>query len=1323
VKYYVLIASLYIFFKKAVCALFDLFSLGKQMIFVKKKIGSVTNIMLIVVAFLVMFFLVFIFYIRELVLNIDQHRASLEAFLMDRTGARFHLGPVSAKWTGLIPIIEVESVFIGEINAPALIFTQWRADIDPVKSIQHRSLIWREFSINQVDISLEEDKQGFWQLNELSAGGSDNLRMILEPLAYSKSISIDHLNVDLNFYSGDTSQFKGNKLKLENDLDFHRLEFSLLSKQQEASAYIFIEGFGDPLNSNSFSAEGYLSAHKFEMSAFLAHATKRLVPGFAAVDVQDKIMVDGEIWFEMRLGGNTDFRGHINTSSAINNKKNITNLRGFKTNLTGWYFPGEDWGIRLQDLQISVSNKELEPLNLLFKKNMGARWQDFRFFLDGAQLDPLLSFFESSFENNTPLSVLINRLEPKGEITALVAGKDSGKIFADATFKEFSSSSFKGIPGIQGLDAKLSIRGKDAVLRIAETNGFLIDFPNIFADSFPVLSLQGNVFSSWDPTVGAFVMSSDLLSANLDAGHINLQFSTRAEIPDGNALPDVHIVIDGHDIDTRYWKKYLPEKVSPPLKKWLERSILETTLREFTYALRIANSDYSKNNRTNQIFFRLDDTNFKFHPEWLVATEARGLVLIDDDDVFASIEHANLGGTTITNAQIEFRGDDDTLSPQLDVDLHVNSSTAAAIEVIGGSPLKRFMGDTSDWHYGGRQESRIQLSLPITGEKSSSLQDKSSYRVHTSFYDGVLAVPNSSLEITEINGDLFYTSDYGFSGDNLSGIFWGERLNAAVSSDLENQKVKFEGFIQPEKISQLIPFAWEELMHGKIKAEGVLTIPLRDGHSGTKFRLSSNLEGVAIMLPEPIGKTKSQLSNLEILLDIDHSIEELRGSLGEEGSLEARFIDGVFDSGVFNYGRTIEPPPSGTMLFSGYLPHILLESWTPLADLLQKSNFNSETWQSLFDLKFDSATLAGVTFSDVHARAERGDQSLNISFNSAWASGYLSIPDAEDRFPKLFLDNLDFGRQLLKGGFPKGRPDPKNFPNLDIKIDHLIVSNADLGQLEFQLRSEVSGAAFAAIKGNLLGLEFGADDTLPPLDFFWGHDLSGHFSRLIGPASLSDVGNIFEKIEFPRIASSQSGRLTFNLNWPTEPWNFSRKNIAGDFKFSLSDGTLYRSNDGADAALKMISLMNFANWLRRLQLDFSDVVGQDLAYDNMSGLLVFENGIARLDTPLKMEMPSGRMAMTGNFDLLEENIDGRLVATLPVAPNLPWVGALVGGLPAALGVYVTGKLVETQVDRLSSISYSLTGPWDKIDVQVDRIFASGLAGDDHAHPPLSPKSE
>ena len=61
-----------------------------------------------------------------------------------------------------------------------------------------------------------------------------------------------------------------------------------------------------------------------------------------------------------------------------------------------------------------------------------------------------------------------------------------------------------------------------------------------------------------------------------------------------------------------------------------------------------------------------------------------------------------------------------------------------------------------------------------------------------------------------------------------------------------------------------------------------------------------------------------------------------------------------------------------------------------------------------------------------------------------------------------------------------------------------------------------------------------------------------------------------------------------------------------------------------------------------------------------------------------------------------------------MATNLPWVVALLGGIPAAAGVYVTSKIVEKQVDRLSSISYTLNGPWDDIEVSVDKIFAAQL---------------
>ena len=91
-----------------------------------------------------------------------------------------------------------------------------------------------------------------------------------------------------------------------------------------------------------------------------------------------------------------------------------------------------------------------------------------------------------------------------------------------------------------------------------------------------------------------------------------------------------------------------------------------------------------------------------------------------------------------------------------------------------------------------------------------------------------------------------------------------------------------------------------------------------------------------------------------------------------------------------------------------------------------------------------------------------------------------------------------------------------------------------------------------------------------------------------------------------------------------------------------------------------------------------------------------------------MSMPSGRMAISGNIDVLNETADATLIATLPVATNLPWLVALMGGVPAAAGVYITSKIVEEQMDRLSSIRYSIEGKWDELEVKAQEIFASKL---------------
>ena len=48
---------------------------------------------------------------------------------------------------------------------------------------------------------------------------------------------------------------------------------------------------------------------------------------------------------------------------------------------------------------------------------------------------------------------------------------------------------------------------------------------------------------------------------------------------------------------------------------------------------------------------------------------------------------------------------------------------------------------------------------------------------------------------------------------------------------------------------------------------------------------------------------------------------------------------------------------------------------------------------------------------------------------------------------------------------------------------------------------------------------------------------------------------------------------------------------------------------------------------------------------------------------------------------------------------------LAGGLPAAAGVYLTSRIFDRQVDRISSLAYRVTGPWEDPHIEVEQIFS------------------
>src|SRR5690625_7489146 len=101
----------------------------------------------------------------------------------------------------------------------------------------------------------------------------------------------------------------------------------------------------------------------------------------------------------------------------------------------------------------------------------------------------------------------------------------------------------------------------------------------------------------------------------------------------------------------------------------------------------------------------------------------------------------------------------------------------------------------------------------------------------------------------------------------------------------------------------------------------------------------------------------------------------------------------------------------------------------------------------------------------------------------------------------------------------------------------------------------------------------------------------------------------------------------------------------------------------------------------------------DMAFDSIRGRAHFGAGQIEFREPLLVRSPSSRMQLMRRIDLVNETLDARLVATLPVASNLTFLTAWVHGLPAAAVVELVSKLIDRPVGSDTSVGYRSAGAW------------------------------
>lgn len=1265
-------------------------------------------------AMLIIGTVIFVVIGRQTITNVDQLRPVLQKIISDSTGVEVRLGELRGKWPRLVPIIDIDKIeIITDDNTPTMVLDKARADLDIFNSIKYLSPIWRELVVDQLSITVVEDASGQWSLKGLQGSADTELDIIFKPLFYSRLIRLSQMSVNLEFFSGRKMQVRGDNVILENDANFHRAELSLQLSDEGQPAYVLIEGQGDPSDLEAFHGDGYIRLEDFNISKPVVDISQSLLPELFDNLIDFKANASGEIWFDLHPGGSLDFEGNLAvTKIPLDWLADVAPIEDLSTELTGWLTPSYDWGVRLQGFDFDWSDTDIKPLNLVFSQRLGSHWQDFDLSVNHIDVAVISDLLRASKMPAASIVQTIDRLRPSGSLSALTLGKNDMGYYASANLDEISMRHYRGSPGIKDVNGYLQVQGSSGFFHLADTDGFEVFFPKVYKNYLPVKQASGTVFFDWLAQTKTLITRSRPIKTTVDAGILNIMFSVQQQLPANGIAPEVNLIMGGRDINAAYMEKYLPYKTPAKLSNWLVSSVVTANAQELGLVFRGGPPRENITSRTTQILFKTEKTDLNYHPDWLGMRNIEGVVLVDDTYAKGVVTRGTIGGVSISHADAVF-GDPENGKDVLVVDAQIETSLGDAVEVLALSPLRGRIGPMADWQYSGVADAQLHMEIPL--KKISGKNTVGNYQIQSVLDKGAVAIPNTPISISDLSGSLNFSVDDGLYSEDLRGEFWQRPLVARLFKTGKQQKMAIITDIQPVDLNKLVEFPWSKVLKGTIPIEGLLSIGAADDTaSPVTLKLVSQMREVEINLPEPISKPLGENRALDLTLHFDPNLKRIEGNIGDQLVTDLRFSNSLLTHGVVSFNRSMSVPEAGELLVAGYLPTTDLNLWNPVIGLFsQQPSTSRAQWKPVFDLQFDYLNLASFKVEDIAAKIRLADQMISIDFTSNLADGLLSLPSGDDLIPNVRLSRLSLPSTLIEEKVGKSNLDPRAFNAVNFSVDQLSVGDKTWGALAFELRPEISGASFSHIVGDVFGLRPGLFDQEPETEFFWRYDGVKYSSRLVGPVGVDNIGDLFSGLNIPRVADSKSGKMVFDLSWPDQPWNISKENIAGDFQISLQNGSFYTSTGGAGAALKLVSLFNFANWLKRLQLDFSDITSQNLAYNDLVGTINFEKGVASLSDPLRMKMPSGRMDMAGNFNLIDEQVDAQLVATLPVATNLPWVVALLGGVPAAAGVYLTSKLVEKQVDRLSSISYTLNGPFDDVEVAVNKIFAAELKAGDH----------
>ncbi|MGF6112942.1 YhdP family protein [Pseudomonas frederiksbergensis] len=1234
---------------------------------------------------------------RELAPLVAEYRTDIESKGTEALGMPLQIGKLEGSWSGFAPILLAHDVMVGA-GTNALRLDNVRAVPDLWASLLAREVRIAHLELNGLKVSLKEGEDGQWALEGLPVQQDqpmdpaqllNRMQMVEQLSVLDSQITLqplDHAPLTLT-YVGLNLQTGASRQRLDARLTLPDGQPVAMSLRTRVRANAWKDG----------EAQAYLSLPQSDWSKWLPGRLTRQW-NFS------EIKAGGELWLSWGKGAVQSAAIRLNApqlKGAYAERKPIQ-INNFALN---GYFQRSDEGalVTLDSLSMNFGDTRWET-HLQLKQSVATDKTDELWHLQADRLDL------------TPLTPLLNALGPlpEGVATAIeklkVTGAlrnvlmdfrpnatDDSKFGFAANLERVGFDAYHGAPAARNVSGSISGDLGHGELRM-DSKDFSLHLDPIFAK--PWQYIQANARLTWKLDKDGFTLVAPYLKVLGEEGKIAGDFLIRLHF-DRTQEDYMDLRVGLVDGDGKYTAKYLPTVLSPALDEWLRTAILKGAVDEgfFQYQGSL-NHGAADTARSISLFFKVHDAELAFQPGWPHVSKVSGDVFIEDSGVRILASKGQLLDTQVSDIYVNIPHVPAGQNVHLFLDGGFAGGLGDGLKILQQAPIGT--ADTfAGWEGEGDLQGKLKLDIPLAkGELPKILVDFKTAKAR-------LKLAEPTLELTQLKGDFRFDSTKGLSGQNITARAFDKPVSAQIFADGSpgklNTRVAASGQVEVKKLTD-----WLNVTQ-PLPVSGVVPYQLQLNLNGADSQLvvSSNLKGVAIDLPAPFGMAADVGRDTVFRMSLQGPERRYGVTYGDLANFTFAAPPGNFADGrgeLFLGNGTAVLPNAKGLRISGVLSELDVGPWKELADKYAGQDPGGSAKQLLSGADFKVGKLSGIgpTLDQVSVQLNRKPSAWALELDSQQARGSATIPDAK---AAPIAINLQYVR--LPAPDPtvladENSPDPlvgvnpTKIPALDITINQLFQGNDLVGAWSLKVRPTAKGIALntldMGLKGILLQGSGGWEGTPGATNSWYKGRISG-----------KNLADVLKGWGFAPSVTSEEFHMDVDGRWPGSPAWLATKRFSGSLDASLNKGQFVEV-EGSAQALRVFGLLNFNSIGRRLRLDFSDLFGKGLSYDRVKGLLVASNGVYVTREPILLTGPSSNLELNGTLDLVGDQVDAKLLVTLPLTNNLP-IAALIVGAPAIGGaLFLIDKLIGDRVARFASVKYTVKGPWKEPKITLDKPF-------------------